>query len=130
MKKYVTLVILFTFFPLFSFFTNISLINAENYPFDGMITADSLGVHNAPNVLSNSQVTELAFGTKVKVLELQNTVYKIEYAGSVGYVAKSHVVNISTSTSTGSGYDEYCNSLKSIGFPDSYCPYLFYLHKK
>ena len=130
MKKYVTLVILFTFFPLFSFFTNISFINAENYPFDGMITADSLGVHNAPNVLSNSQVTELAFGTKVKVLELQNTVYKIEYAGSVGYVAKSHVVNISTSTSTGSGYDEYCNSLKSIGFPDSYCPYLFYLHKK
>ena len=50
MKKYVTLVILFTFFPLFSFFTNISFINAENYPFDGMITADSLGVHNAPNV--------------------------------------------------------------------------------
>lgn len=130
MKKYVTLVILFTFFPLFSFFANISLINAENYPFDGMITADSLGVHNAPNVLSNSQVTELAFGTKVKVLGLQNTVYKIEYDGSVGYVAKSHVVNISTSTSTGSGYDEYCNSLKSIGFPDSYCPYLFYLHKK
>ena len=129
-RKIVNIVTLFTLSFFLSLVLNIKMVKAENYPFTGMIMADSLGVHNAPNVLSNSQVTELAFGTKVKVTGLQGTVYKIEYDGSVGYVAKSQVINIDTNTRQGNGYNDYCNSLKSNGFPESYCPYLFYLHNK
>lgn len=130
LKKFKYVVILFTFLLLLPLVFGMKVVKAESYPFTGMIMADALGVHNAPNVLSNSQVTELAFGTKVRVLGLKGTVYKIEYAGSEGYVAKSQVINVDASTSQGNGYNDYCNSLKNNGFPESYCPYLFYLHNK
>ncbi len=130
MKRRFLIVILFTFFITFFQAFGVNKVYAENFPYNGMISADALGVHNAPNLLSYSFVTELAFGTKVKVLDLQNTVYKIEYDGTIGYVAKSYVINIDASTSTGNGYDSYCNSLQNNGFPESYCTYLFYLHTK
>ena len=130
MKKKLYVVTLFTLSFLLSLFLGVKDVYAENYPFNGMIMADALGVHNAPNVLSNSQVTEIAFGTKVKVLGVQGTVYKIEYGSSIGYVAKSQVINVDASMSQGEGYNSYCDSLKNNGFPDSYCPYLFYLHNK
>ncbi len=129
-RKKVTLVTMFTYIIFLSLFFGVNLVKAENYPFDGMITADSLTVHNAPNVLSNTKISELAFGTKVRVLGIQNTVYKIEYDGGHAYVSKNYVVNINESVNTGNGYYEYCNSLKNNGFPESYCPYLFHLHTK
>ena len=129
-KKLYTIVTLFTFSFLFSLIMGVKVVLAENFPFEGMIVADSLGVHNAPNVLSNSQFTEIAFGTKVRVVGLQGTVYKIEFDGSSGYVAKSQVINIDANTNMGGGYNEYCALLKNNGFPESYCPYLNYLHSK
>lgn len=130
MKKMFTIVTIFTLSFILSLVINVNRVMAENYPFEGMIIADALGVHNAPNILSNSQISELAFGTKVKVLGVQGSVYKIDYYGSDGYVAKSQVINVDANTSKGDGYNEYCESLKGLGFPESYCPYLFYLHTK
>ena len=128
------IIVLFTFVML-SFFLFLGPVFAEEYPFEGVIFADSLGVHNAPNVLSSSQVTELAYGTKVKVLGLEGTTYKIEYDGETGYIAKSYVININTNTLNTNKegietYENYCNALKLSGFPENYCPYLYYLHSK
>lgn len=133
MKKY-KIVILFTLVLclLFSY----SIVYAENYPFEGIIFADSLGVHNAANVLSSSQVTELAYGSKVKVIgEDKNNTYKIEYYGEIGYVAKSYVINVNESIKTTDiegieTYNNYCEALKNSGFPETYCPYLYYLHSR
>ncbi len=127
------IVILFTFILTFLF--SIDIVLAEEYPFEGVIFADSLGVHNAPNVFTSSQVTELAYGTKVKVVGLENSTYKIEYDGETGYIAKSYVININASTLNTNKegietYENYCNALKLSGFPENYCPYLYYLHSK
>ena len=98
-----------------------------------MIYADALVIHNAPNTRSSSAVTELAYGTKVKVVGLEGSMYKIEYDNTTGYGSRSSIVNVDESMLTNNKagietYDNYCNTLKNTGFPESYCPYLYYLH--
>ncbi len=54
--------------------------------------------------------------------------YKVKYyGGTIGYVCKSLVEKYSDVTRTDK---EYCNKLKDEGFPESYCPFLSYLHYK
>lgn len=125
---------IFTFITLLIF--PLLTVLAQNYPFNGMIYADALVIHNAPNSLSSTSVVELAYGTKVKVLaEDKNNTYKIQYDNTIGYASRSYIINIDTNTLKWSAagvepYGEYCNMLKNSGFPESYCPNLYYLHSK
>lgn len=115
----------------------LEIINAaENYPYNGMTTGDSLVVHNKANTNSNSAVTELAFGTGVKVTGKSGNMYKITYdTNKTGYVSANYVINVdagkrTTNVSGIETYDNYCNSLISKGFDRSYCQYLYHLHSK
>lgn len=115
----------------------LEIINAaENYPYNGMTTGDSLVVHNKANTNSNSAVTELAFGTGVKVTGKSGNMYKITYdTNKTGYVSANYVINVdagkrTTNVSGIETYDNYCNSLRSKGFDRSYCQYLYHLHSK
>ena len=115
----------------------LEIINAaENYPYNGMTTGDSLVVHNKANTNSNSAVTELAFGTGVKVTGRSGNMYKITYdTNKTGYVSANYVINVdagkrTTNVSGIETYDNYCNSLISKGFDRSYCQYLYHLHSK
>ena len=54
--------------------------------------------------------------------------YKVKYYnGVIGYICKSLVEKYSDVTKTD---NTYCKTLKEAGFPESYCPYLSYLHSK
>ncbi len=133
MKLLNKLCFLFMFFIVF--FLSLNIVKAENYPFNGMIFADALVIHNAPNTRSSTAVTELAYGSKIKVLGLEGSMYKIEYDNTIGYGAKSSILNVDGSVLTYNvngieAYTDYCNTLKNTGFPESYCPYLYYLHSK
>ena len=111
-------------------------VQADSYPFTGIITADSAVIHNAANYDNSSAVTELAYGMRVTVTGLTNSMYIINYdGGKTGYVAKTLVVNLDSNTTTSNlagveTYAEYCGKLGTLGFPESYCPYLYYLHAK
>ena len=114
-------------------------VKAEDvYPFKGAITSATLVVHDKPNTLSSSSVTEIAYGTVVDVLEKvkDKNIYKIKYnLDKEGYVASKYVVDLKANTLTESvegveTYENYCNTLVTKGFDKSYCPYLYYLHVK
>lgn len=54
--------------------------------------------------------------------------YKVKYyTNKTGYVCKSLVNKYSDVTKNDTSY---CNTLKQNGFPESYCPFLSYLHSK
>lgn len=110
---------------------------AEKFPFNGMITADALGVHDKKNYKADSEVTQLSYGTKVVVTaQATSSMYEIKYEDNkIGYVSDNYVINVDTQllTTDVSGietYKDYCNTLVSKGFVESYCPYLYYLHSK
>ena len=113
-------------------------LNAEEvYPFEAIIVSnDGLVVNKQANY--NSFVTELAYGTRFTVVAKQNNMYKISYeGGKEGYISSSSGVvqrlsdHILTTDVAGiETYNDYCNSLIQLGFPESYCPYLYNLHSK
>ena len=125
-------------FCLASFFLVFSIkeepLAAESFPFEGMVTGDSLVIYNAASYSDAGKVTELVFGTKVQVLSAvsnkNGNFYKIKYDGNKeGYTAKSYIINYKAYASTSGDYRTYCDSLLAKGFLESYCPQLYYLHK-
>lgn len=132
--------ICFTFLFIFGivlYSCNLEKINAaEVYPFNGIIHADALVIHVTPDTKASSAVTQLIYGTRIKVIGEVNGLYKISYDnGLEGYVSKGYVTNVDANYTTGNingveSYSNYCNSLKSGGFPESYCPYLYHIHGK
>ena len=113
---------------------------AETYPFTGIISADALVTYTSNNT-GGSKATELAYGTRVTVVDSPSnkksggcSLYEILYDNNkTGYVCSKYVNNVSESilSSDASGtetYNDYCNTLTSTGFDKSYCPYLYYLH--
>ena len=133
-KKYLFVMI----FCLASFFLVFSIkeepLAAESFPFEGMVTGDSLVIYNAASYSDAGKVTELVFGTKVQVLSAvsnkNGNFYKIKYDGNKeGYTAKSYIINYKAYASTSGDYRTYCDSLLAKGFLESYCPQLYYLHK-
>ena len=92
-------------------------VQADSYPFTGIITADSAVIHNAANYDNSSAVTELAYGMRVTVTGVTGSMYIINYdGGKTGYVSKKLVVNLDSNTTTSniSGvetYSEYCGKL-------------------
>lgn len=132
-KMFVVLFVIGTF--LFSI--NVKLTGAtEVYPFNGIINADSLVVHS--DSVATSNVTELVYGSRVTVLEMneKGNRYKIKYdGGKIGYVSSNYVINVDTNTLTtdyngAETYRTYCDLMIGKGFVESYCPYLYYLHVK
>ena len=109
-------------------------VKANEYPFTGTIVADALVIHSSSKL--NSQVTQLAYGTRVQVINKIDSAYEIKYDnGKVGYGAASYIVNVDTSVKTDNSsgietYVDYCANLEKEGFPSSYCPYLYHLHTK
>lgn len=75
-----------------------------------------------------SQIETLTLGANVTILGETKDWYRVQYYGSkVGYISKEYVMKKTDITASD---DNYAKELKSLGFPDSYIPYLTYLHKK
>lgn len=67
-------------------------------------------------------------GTEVKPLSTSGEYTKIRYHNSkTGWIFTRLIDQYSKVTKTDSSY---CTKLKNAGFPESYCPYLSYLHSK
>lgn len=91
------------------------------------ITGNNVNVRTGPSTNYKS-VDELTLGTNVTIMEETNGWYKVQYYGSkTGYVSKSYVMKKTDVTASD---DNYAKELKNLGFPDSYIPYLTFLHKK
>ena len=120
------------------FFVNKDIVNvnANVYPFNGVIVADSLILHSEANYNNSTATTQIAYGSRVKVLSESGSMYLIEFDnGQQGYGAKSLILNVDANTTSNDipgieTYTDYCNMLKGKNFPESYCPYLYYLHSK
>lgn len=66
--------------------------------------------------------------TKSKGNGCSESWYKVKYFGNkTGYICKTYVDKYADVTKSDSSY---CQKLKNAGFPESYCPYLSYLHSK
>lgn len=84
---------------------------------------------------SSSLKDTLYLGTEVEVLDklpsgngCTDGWYKISYYNNrIGYICNTYVDKYEDVTKTDKSY---CNTLKNEGFPESYCPYLSYLHSK
>lgn len=73
-------------------------------------------------------VESIYLGTEVKVLSTSSSwSYISYYGGKKGYVASRLIEKYTDITKTDK---TYCEKLKKQGFPESYCPYLSYLHSK
>lgn len=128
----------FTLLAIGIFFVNKDIVNvnANVYPFNGVIVADSLILHSEPNYSNATATTQVAYGSRVKVLGESGSMYLIEFDnGQQGYGAKSLILNVDANTTSNDipgieTYTDYCNMLKGKNFPESYCPYLYYVHSK
>lgn len=139
MKKKIQYIAI-SFFTIFALIIGLSIkieptTASESYPFNGIISADSLAVHSAANTSSSSQTTELVYGARVTVKSASGSMYFIDYDGGSGYVSSKYVTNVDTNTLTSNAsnvesYSDYCALLGAKSFPESYCPYLYYLHSK
>ena len=77
---------------------------------------------------SGTLIETLTLGANVTILGTSGNFYKIKYYGEkIGYISKDYVIKKSDVTATDAEYEKI---LKNKGFPDSYIPYLVYLHKK
>lgn len=140
MKKffsYMFFILFVTSLFLISLNINVKNTYASNvFPYNGLINADSLVVYSSTNTNDSNAVTELAYGTRINVLEeVTPSLSKISYDGNIGYTWTKFIINVDTITSTVDmpgveTYAEYSNILRNNGFPDSYHPYLYYMHAK
>lgn len=106
----------------------ISKINVETtIDWSARVTGNDVAVREGAG--TKYKIKErLSLGVNVTILEESKDWYKIQYYGNkVGYMSKSYIMRKSDITATD---DNYSKELKSKGFPDSYIPYLTYLHKK
>ena len=100
------------------------------------VNANNVSVRQTPTTSAKSLDT-LTLGANVRIMNTttsknsgcsSNTWYQIQYYGNkTGYICSSYVTSKTDITATD---EEYAKTLKSAGFPDSYIPYLTYLHKK
>ena len=119
-------------------------IKFEDISFEGMdtdtwaarVNANNVSVRKGASTKTTSQDT-LSLGVNVNVLDKieskntgcnNNIWYKIGYYGNkTGYMCSSYITIRQDVTSLDA---EYTKILRDAGFPDSYIPYLTYLHNK
>lgn len=138
MKKFLKYVFITCFIiATFIITLNVKYVQADDvYPFTGITIGDALGVHSEANFKTETEVTQLLYGTQVTVLEAKGSCYKIQYdKDKIGYVSKNYIVNLQANTlntdvANLETYRDYCDALIKNGFVESYCPYLYYLHSK
>ena len=116
--------------------TSFSGINVTNYT--ARINANNVSVRKSANVSSES-LDVLTLGTNVSIIKTVSSSsnkcstarwYQVTYYGNkTGYVCSEYVTK-KEDTIDYSISDDYKEYLKKQGFPESYFPYLNYLHKK
>lgn len=97
--------------------------------------SNTVNVRSGPGTNYSSQGT-LILGTNLTILEpapsgngCANSWYKVKYydGKSIGYICSDYVVIKNNITLKDEAYEE---TLRAAGFPESYYPYLSYLHSK
>ncbi len=114
--------------------TTFSGINVIDYT--ARVNANNVTVRKDKTTKSDALAT-LTLGANVEILSSHeasnsgcstNIWYKISYYNNkIGYMCSKYVTKKSDITSTN---EEYAQVLREEGFPDSYIPYLTYLHNK
>ena len=109
-------------------------INVVNYT--ARVNGNDVGVREKATT-SSTKINSLSLGVNVAILEEVNgntascssgKWYKVQYYGDkVGYICKNYVTK---KEDTIAELNDYSNQLREAGFPDSYLPYLTYLHNK
>lgn len=118
--------------------SNVNIANETNHYYTSpswtyRTTANSLSVRSKAST-SGTYITALSFGTEVNLISVassgngcSNSWYKVSYHNNqTGYICSTYVSKYSNITSSD---EEYNTILKNAGFPESYWPYLTYLHK-
>ena len=100
------------------------------------VNSNNVSVRQTPSTSAKS-IDTLTLGANVKITGTttsknsgcdSNTWYQIKYYGNkTGYICSNYVT---TKTDIMANDDAYAKTLKDAGFPDSYIPYLTYLHNK
>ncbi len=91
------------------------------------VSGNNVAVRTGPGK-SYDVIERLTLGANVTILDKSGDWYKISYYnGQVGWMSSEYVVQKKDITATD---DEYTAELRNAGFPDSYIPYLTYLHQK
>ena len=114
--------------------TTFSGINVVDYT--ARVNTNSVTVRKDKTTKSDA-LTTLSLGANVEILSTHNTTntdcstnvwYKISYyTNKTGYICSKYVTTKESITATN---EEYATVLREEGFPDSYIPYLTYLHNK
>ena len=118
MKKYLVLTILF----LTSIFVLPITVHANS---TGFVIGDYVSIRGSKST-GSTLLAKVIYGTNLTILENDGTWMRVVYDGqNTGYILSQYVAEYSKITKSD---PDYCNSLKKAGFPDSYCPYLSYLH--
>lgn len=91
---------------------------------------DLINIRSDAN-MNSRVIAQIYYGTKVNILDTiitdRYTFYKINYDGkNIGYVVNT-LIDLEPEYPSD---DTYCSYLKSIGFDESYCPYLIKLHQE
>ena len=108
-------------------FIDASFDNINVVDYSARVSGNNVSVRKTASS-SGTLIETLTLGANVTILGTSGNFYKIKYYGEkIGYISKEYVVKKSDVTATD---EEYAKVLKDKGFPDSYIPYLTYLHKK
>lgn len=113
-----------------STYVSVKVVNYDNNYYttaswNARVNENYATVRKNPN---GTAIEKIYLGTDVKVLETTGDWVKISYYNNrTGYILKRLVSYYSDVTSTSEAYYE---ELRSLGFPESYLPFLTYLHKK
>ena len=108
------------------------VINSSNYyttkTWSARVNENNINIRKGPST-SYGIMDTVYLGTELEIIENSNSSwYKVKYYNNkVGYISKSLVDVYGSVTASDTAY---AKTLKSAGFPDSYIPYLTYLHKK
>ena len=91
-------------------------------------TLRSKASNSASAVSDSVGSVSLIYGTEVTILDQSGDFYKVNAGGNLtGFVPKKFVFRESDLKLND---PSYCEILKSVGFDETYCPYLSYLHSK
>lgn len=91
----------------------------------GKVIGDFVSVRKSAG---GSAITKVIYGTYVEIIEESGNYYKVIYDGlNTGYISKDYVKKDNEYKANDA---TYCASLVALGFPESYCPYLTYIHQK
>lgn len=94
---------------------------------DARVTGNNVNIRKTAST-KYDPIDNVTLGTNVRILSTSGSWYKIVYYGDkIGYISSQYVQKKSDITLKN---EEYSKELTELGFPESYHPYLTYLHNK